>query len=269
MKPQISIITTFFNAEKYLKDAIESVIDQDYSHWELLLINDGSKDTSEAIARSFTDSRIRLYSQTNKGVSAARNVGLEEMNGDYFCFLDADDVLPAVSLSARLQVFQRSSSIQFVDGGVEKWDADLQHKVGYWRPSFTGNPFNDLLSLSGKSFFGPSWMVKRMRNRKYQLLEGLTHGEDLLFYADLARDPSTSYAFTEEVILRYRVHSESAMQSSLKKLENGYRRIYEEISAWPETTPDLAQQFRKKTKKIMCKSYLRKGELINAIKAIQ
>ncbi len=65
-KPLVSIITPVFNQEKFISDAIESVLSQSYDNWELLIINDGSTDDSEKIITSFTDQRISYFSQTNK-----------------------------------------------------------------------------------------------------------------------------------------------------------------------------------------------------------
>lgn len=91
---EISVVIPFFNAEKTLKRAIESVLSQSFSNWDLILINDGSKDTSDQVAKSFLgDSRISLFSVDNQGVSAARNLGGAQARGEWLLFLDADDQL--------------------------------------------------------------------------------------------------------------------------------------------------------------------------------
>ena len=110
-KTQVSIIMAAYNAEKYIKEAIDSVINQEYQHWELIIINDGSTDGTENIIRSYDDDRIRYHSQTNAGVSSARNIGLRHMEGDYFCFLDADDVYTSYSLSSRMALFDKDPTL--------------------------------------------------------------------------------------------------------------------------------------------------------------
>lgn len=89
----ISVILPVYNCEKYIARAIQSVINQSYENWELIVVNDGSKDSSEKIAMSYIDKdeRIRVISQENQGVSAARNHGMEKANGEILMFLDADD----------------------------------------------------------------------------------------------------------------------------------------------------------------------------------
>ncbi|MEQ6167656.1 glycosyltransferase family 2 protein [Ekhidna sp. MALMAid0563] len=265
----VSIITPFYNSERFLAESITSVLNQSEGNWELLLINDGSTDNSKEIAKSFEDPRIRYFEQSNYGVSVARNSGLKEMKGDYFCFLDADDVLPQNSLNSRISVFKKSPYIEFVDGKVEKWNTDLAKKVGEWQPCYVGNPLIDLLSLNGKSFFGPSWMIKRKINVEYQFMKGLTHGEDLLFYASLAKRNEARYDFTTDSVLKYRIHSESAMRSDLENLENGYNTIFQVIKNWPEISSELTSQFRRKSRMIMCKSYLRRGQFLNAFRALK
>lgn len=92
-EPEISIIVPVFNAEKTLARCVESVISQTYPYWELLLIDDGSTDNSlsECNNAALNDKRIRVLSQDHRGVSFARNLALENVRGNYICFVDADD----------------------------------------------------------------------------------------------------------------------------------------------------------------------------------
>ena len=82
----VSILMPVYNAEAFISEAITSVIRQSHKNWELLIVNDGSTDRSKNIIHSFPDKRIQYFEQQNRGVSVARNVGLKNMKGDYFCF---------------------------------------------------------------------------------------------------------------------------------------------------------------------------------------
>lgn len=95
MNPKVSIIIPVFNMEKYLDVCINSVINQTYKNIEILLINDGSTDSSEDICLKYAslDKRIKYYYQENGGVSKARNFGILNFCGDYVMFLDSDDFL--------------------------------------------------------------------------------------------------------------------------------------------------------------------------------
>lgn len=89
----ISIVIPIYNAEKYLEECLNSIKNQTYKNFEVIMVNDGSKDNSETICKSFlkSDSRFRYFTKENGGVSSARNVGLDNVEGDYITFIDSDD----------------------------------------------------------------------------------------------------------------------------------------------------------------------------------
>lgn len=95
MEKLISIIIPIYNAEKYLKATLDSIGEQTYSNYELILVNNESTDDSEDICLQYKikDNRTRYYKKENCGVSNARNFGLKKATGDYICFVDADDIL--------------------------------------------------------------------------------------------------------------------------------------------------------------------------------
>src|ERR1700712_3200957 len=90
--PLVTVLMPAYNAEKYIAEAISSVLKQSFTDFELLIVNDGSTDGTEKIINSFNDSRIILISQPNKGVSAALNFGLTHSRALYVARFDADDI---------------------------------------------------------------------------------------------------------------------------------------------------------------------------------
>lgn len=91
-----SIIIPFFNSEKYLVQTINSIVEQSYQDWELILVDDGSTDNSLSIVRNATESltnRVKIYSTNNMGLSEARNFGIDRAKGEYILFVDSDDFL--------------------------------------------------------------------------------------------------------------------------------------------------------------------------------
>lgn len=102
----VSIIIPCYNSSRYIGEAIDSVLAQTHTLFELILVNDGSTDETEIIIRSYTDSRIRYIYQPNRGQSAASNAGIAAAKGDYIKFLDADDVLHPDHLAAQLAVLK-------------------------------------------------------------------------------------------------------------------------------------------------------------------
>ncbi len=243
-----------YNAGQYLNESITSVLNQSYPNWELLIVDDGSTDFTKNIIDAVKDSRIRYFCQKHQGVSAARNVGLANMSGEYFCFVDADDVLPIKSLASRLQVFNKNINIDFVDGSVTIFDQNLAYKKDIWKPSFRGNPRDELLHISDSCFFGLTWMIRRDKNKSYHFHYHLTHGEDLLFYLELATEGG-KYDFVEESILHYRKGHSSAMKN-LKGLETGYHNIYQLIQVNEKIPDGKVAEFKRKAKRIIFKSYL-------------
>lgn len=95
MMKKISVIVPIYNAELYLKKCLDSIINQTYSNFEVILINDGSTDKSKDICMEFceNDERLIYIEQENKGLSSARNIGISKSSGDYICFVDSDDYI--------------------------------------------------------------------------------------------------------------------------------------------------------------------------------
>ncbi len=120
--PIISIIVPIYNAEKYLRRCIDSVITQTYQDWELLLIDDGSPDNSGVICEEYarTDSRIQVYHKKNGGVSSARNLGIEKVNGDWIAFVDPDDYVSDNWLSEVDNTIANSDADMIVFGNTKE-----------------------------------------------------------------------------------------------------------------------------------------------------
>ena len=126
-KPLVSCIIIFLNEEKYLAEAIESVIAQSYGRWELLLVDDGSTDGSEAIARSYCErfpKKIRYLThegRRNRGMSATRNLGLRSARGEYVAFLDGDDCWYPDKLERQVALFGEHPEAVMVCGATLYW----------------------------------------------------------------------------------------------------------------------------------------------------
>lgn len=95
METKISVIIPVYNAEKYLAETLDSVLNQTFTDFEVIAVNDGSTDNSLNILNEYgnKDSRIKIFSNSNSGVSTARNTGIEKASGEYICFIDADDLI--------------------------------------------------------------------------------------------------------------------------------------------------------------------------------
>lgn len=126
-RPKVSIIIPSYNASKYISDTVQSLIDQSFTNWELIIVDDGSRDNSKEIISKFseTDSRIKYFFQENAGVSAARNHGIKRASGKYITFLDADDYLLSHNLQRKVDLLDADETIDWVFSDVELTDENL------------------------------------------------------------------------------------------------------------------------------------------------
>mgnify|MGYP002396024234 CR=1 FL=1 len=258
----MSIIMPVYNAEKWLSVAINSALGQSYSNLELLVINDGSSDSSREIVQSFKDPRIIYFeNKENQGVSATRNVGMRNMNGDFFCFLDADDFLPENSIKSRIEILLNNPEADFADGTVLRMDESLEKTESVYKPNFKGNPLKELILIKDSCFFGLSWMIRRKKDQQYAFDTEMTHGEDLWFYITIAN--RGLYLYTDEVVLKYRQGAEHAM-SNLDGLSKGYHQLFSRIVSLSILSLKQRIFLYLKIKKIMGLSYLANHQVIKA-----
>ncbi|QDA59273.1 glycosyltransferase [Hymenobacter jejuensis] len=127
--PLVSVVIAFLNEEQFLGEAVESVLYQDYSNWELLLVDDGSTDRSTAMAKQYAaqmPDKI-IYCEhdghLNKGLSASRNHGIKKAKGNYVAFLDADDIWKTSKLSNQIAIFQKYPDVTMVAEASLYWNS--------------------------------------------------------------------------------------------------------------------------------------------------
>lgn len=126
IEPLVSIVIPVYNAEKYIGKTIETVLNQSYKNWELLLVNDNSKDDSVKVMREYHDSRINILENPNPGSAArARNVGINAARGKYLAYLDADDLWKCDKLEKTMD-FLLEKKVAFVFTGYEFGDEDAK-----------------------------------------------------------------------------------------------------------------------------------------------
>jgi glycosyltransferase involved in cell wall biosynthesis len=135
-KPLISVIVPAFNVERYLADALESVLQQTYPNLEVIVVDDASTDRSRDIAERFrlTDSRVRVFDHAeNRGLAAARNTGIENAKGAYLALLDGDDVAGPTRLSHQMDAMLRDSALGMVGSHVAIIDEAGRFTGRIWR----------------------------------------------------------------------------------------------------------------------------------------
>ena len=156
----VSIIMPIYNADKYLKNSIQSILNQTYSNWELLIIDDGSTDNTKEILTSYHDPRIKVYfNERNIGPFPSRNKLLELAKGDFITFQDADDLSHPNRLKEQLNTFEEDKELGIVGTSIEiiseRGDKinEIYYPIEDWEIKKTNQTRN--------AFFNPTAMIKR------------------------------------------------------------------------------------------------------------
>lgn len=262
----VSIVLPCYNCQSYIDQAIDSVFQQTYADWELVIVDDGSTDQSLDIIRQYaeSESRIRVFTQENRGVSKARNLALENARGEYIAFLDADDWLPPDSLRSRIRKFTESPATTFVDGRVDVYNEAGNVLQRSWAPAFRGNPHHKLMRLSPACFFGLTWMIRLKPGQSFRFDERLKHGEDLLAYVELSQHGG-AYDYVEDTVYCYRNRAGSAMKNA-DGLAEGYQALRKIFAASHEFGATDRLIFEYKIRRIMFLTYIRSGNIAKALR---
>ncbi len=210
---QFSIIVPVYKAEKYIHSCIESILTQQCKDFELLLIDDGSPDKSGEICDNYAraDKRIRVFHQQNKGVSAARNTGLDNVTGQYVLFVDADDMLYPNALGVLKQKLDTS------DVNIDLIQFSLNNEYNIYE---TDDKFSDILNsidyvqagtmnvcIGGSLFKNDIIKINHLRFN-----EQIKYAEDQLFIFDYLKY-SKSNIRINDILYFYRINSSSAVRN--------------------------------------------------------
>jgi glycosyltransferase involved in cell wall biosynthesis len=233
--PAVSVVMAFLNGERFLREAIDSVLSQSWRDLELILIDDGSTDLSRSVANRYAaaDSRVRVIEHPgniNRGVSASRNSGIAIARGRRIAFIDADDRWPPTKLAEQQVIMDRHPEISLLAGATRYWRSweggvDEIRLVGAMRDQVVDPP-QALLStypLARAEAPAPSsWMVSAAAIVRVGGFEESFRGkygiyEDQAFLAKIyVQEP---VFFSSRCWVDYRQHDASAMASSLRKGE--------------------------------------------------
>jgi glycosyltransferase involved in cell wall biosynthesis len=232
--PLVSTIIIFFNAEAFIQEAIESVFAQTYKNWELLLVDDGSTDSSAAIALNYTQQyseKVRYFQHTNHqnlGTGASRNLGVNHSQGEYIAFLDADDVWLPQKLDEQVAILESQPEAAMLYGRIQFWHSwtgkeedrsrDYFKDLGVQANTLIMPPKLQILSLQKKTKGStPSSMI--FRKSILEKIGGFEECfprmfEDSAFLAKLHLKAPVFVA--NNYWVRYRQHENSICRSVLK-----------------------------------------------------
>jgi len=218
MNPEVSIILPVYNAERFLAQTIDSLLQQTFANFELLIINDGSTDDSEKIIQSYNDQRIRyLINDGNKGLIFTLNRGIKESFGNYIARMDADDIALSNRLETQVKWLQEHEHTTVVGSFITFID-EAGKECGYWpldRAVYTADAIKKTM-LKENCLAHPSVMMRAETIRKYLYAHNQQHIEDYDLWLRLLADGKQIEKVPQPLLL-YRVHQASITGTYLKK----------------------------------------------------
>ncbi|PTX10668.1 glycosyltransferase involved in cell wall biosynthesis [Pontibacter mucosus] len=210
MEELVSIVMPTHNRESMLTRAVESVLNQTYSNWELLIVDDASNDNTQQVVEDFIskDARIKYYKlERNQGACVARNKGITESNGDYITFLDSDDEYMADKVTLQVNCF-KSSGVENL-GVVSCGRIDFRDGIKYneWVPNLKGNILQDLLLKNRIGAGTPFLMIKRsvIKDHSIQFDPNMPAGQDWDFLTQVCQ--YTNFDVVSKPLVKVHHHS--------------------------------------------------------------
>ena len=194
MGPLVSVVIPVFNGERFLREAVQSVLDQRYSPVEIVIVDDGSTDGTETVARSFSET-VRYLKQTNKGPAAARNRGIEHAQGSLLAFADADDLWPPDKLKLQLSYLIEDPAIEIVMGRIQQVFVGADQGEPFGDPAFSVN-------------LGSAIIRKSVFERVGLFDETMRYSEDVDWFMR-AREGGAAIKTIDAVTLLYRQHDQN------------------------------------------------------------
>ena len=249
-KEKISIIVPVYNVEKYLEECIKSLVSQDYENYEILLIDDGSTDSSYKICQQYSRKyqNVRTYKQKNQGVSVARNKGIELSNGKWICFVDSDDYVDSKMLSTLYSIIKNEGceiaiTPPIMDFRQQKIPASIFGK----KITFTKKNKQKLLlniicrqyHSAKKTYIGAGGPWAKMYNREFLIKNqltfkvGLQRMQDVIFNL-YAMSLAKKVVYQNNFLYHYRINYNSSTIKFNKNIFITFSNVLEEMYKFDE-----------------------------------
>jgi glycosyltransferase involved in cell wall biosynthesis len=242
-RPLVSILMAVYNGEKYLREAIESMLNQTYTNFEFLIINDGSIDTTEDIILSYKDERIHyIRNEQNLMLIASLNKGLDLANGKYIARMDADDISMPERLEKQVEYLEKNPEIGVLGSWVEI--------IGKEEPmiiQLKTNFYDIRIELMFHNYLcHPSVMINNLLLKKHHLkYPNFLHAEDYGLWVEIAKYGTIE--ILPEILLKYREHGGNislTLKNKQKEQDSKIRRI-QLIELGLEFTDELFLEYEK------------------------
>lgn len=244
--PKVSVIVPVYNVEKYIAETIDSVLSQTFSDFELIVVDDESKDSSIEICESFPDPRIKIVRQKNRGLAGARNTGIRHAQGEYLAFLDSDDAWRSQKLKKHVRHFERNPSVG-VSFSCSEFMDDNSRPLGYYQiPKLTGitpelvlcrNPIsNGSVPVIRREVFQEIEFSANYygTEEKFYFDDRFRQSEDIECWIRIVLTTKWQFEGIPDVLTLYRVNSGGLSANMMKQLESWEKVIEKTRTYAPE-----------------------------------
>lgn len=254
----ISIIVPVYNAEKYLKQCLDSIKEQTFTNWETILVDDGSTDNSGKICEEYseTDNRFTVIHQHNQGASTARNIGIERANGDWITFIDADDYVDANYLECLYKHNDYAEKTLIIQGLKQISNNRIANNIEFADETLTGKDIEK--AFDGLRIFEHGYTVAKLYNNRIiqhkhiRFDEDISYSEDMLFMMEYILGCET-IKFVEGSGYNYVIDA-----SNLSLRYNQFESEYRLFKKYDKLNNEVAQKFSFE----LTESSLRNGALL-------
>jgi glycosyltransferase involved in cell wall biosynthesis len=237
----ITVVIPCYNQAHFLSEAIKSIQNQTYEHYEIIVVNDGSTDNTTEIARKFRD--VQLIEQKNMGLAAARNAGLLQSNGEFVVFLDSDDRLLPNALKIGLEAFEQNPDCAFVSGFCRFISADGSRLPDLKQPRVKGEADHYEALLKKSYIWSPANVMYRRKifEQTAPFDAAVSAAADYELYLRIARQfPVYQHG---EIVAEYRKYNTS-MSSNPKLMLATVLRVMEAQKQFVESNPSYKKAWR-------------------------
>lgn len=238
MKPLVSIVMPVYNVEKYLRETIDSIVNQTYKNYELICVDDGSTDASIDILQEYAerDKRISIIRQKNQYAGVARNNGMASANGKYIMFLDSDDVFERDMLTYLVRKAEKNST-DIIFFGFYHFSDDIHHRSLMGIPYFDNKVCSpnkhqeDLFRIAQ----GVPW--NKFYNRDFVVSTGLKfqalQSNNDVFFSKMIVPEANRILFSNKRFVNYRISNSESLQGSYKLTSGNFAKcitaMYDEL----------------------------------------
>lgn len=251
MKPKISIIVPIYNTEKYLSICISSIINQTYTNFELILVDDGSTDHSGQIADDYAkkDKRIKVIHQKNQGQSAARNAGLKKATGDFVSFIDGDDEIKPDFLEKLLSAYNKHTSLSVCGIHYKRLKTKTSENVyiNNLRPRHQNETKKAyilyLLAIDGRMYSSVNKLYKADIAKTCKFDASLNFAEDTKYVLDYLAKATGEIKFVLKPLYIYNFGTETSTIKSTATSWKNWQTSYQNLKTWLGPHPNLSEKF--------------------------